>query len=52
MKCDNVLVVKVDVKLTLWSAIKLAIAGIRIEKNKHKITIQELVDQERGCPIA
>lgn len=43
---------RVNVQLTLWSAIKLAIAGIKFPKNKAKVTIQELIDAERGCKLA
>lgn len=51
MKAQKI-VVCVEAKITLWTAIKLAIAGIRINRNKGKITIQELIDAERGGPIA
>lgn len=52
MKMEQRLTIHVTVKLSLWSAIKLAIAGMRLNRNKVKITIQELIDNERGCKTA
>ena len=38
---------KIAVDLTLWSAIKLRIAGIAKAGKKRKVTIQELIDEGR-----
>ena len=38
----------VEVKLSLWGAIKLRIAGMHSAKNHVKVTIQELIDKDRG----
>ena len=47
---DNIKVtLKIDVKLTLWSAIKLRIAGfVNLQKGLNKVTIESLLG--KGMP--
>jgi hypothetical protein len=47
VKQVDTLSIKVEVDLSLWSAIKLRIAGVHFLDKHHKVTIQELIDKDR-----
>ena len=42
------MILKINVKLTLWAAIKLRVAGfVNLQRGLNKVTIESLVEKDR-----